>query len=265
MGKSTLVLQMLASTGGQGSHLLLIAAEESERAGQAPRAGRLGAAVEGCYVLATTDLDAVINAAGQLEPSILVVDSIQAVSDAACASQAGSPSQVRECAAGSSRFAKSLGGGDRARRPRHQGRGTGRPTDARAPCRHGAVLRRRPAARLRLLSASKHRYGPAGEIGLFEMTEGGLESLVDPSALLLGDRTPGSARKHRRAGARGAQAAHHRGAGPRRTLRAPEPRGESPKASSRGRLALLLAVLERRCQWRWRARTCSSQRSAVCG
>ena len=44
---------------------------------------------------------------------------------------------------------------------------------------------------LRLLSASKHRYGPTGELGMFEMTETGLRGLADPSALLLGDRRRG--------------------------------------------------------------------------
>ncbi len=82
VGKSTLVLQMLASAAARGRTSLLIAAEESAEQVRR-RAGRLLAAVEGCYVLAATDLDAVIAAAGRLEPSILVVDSVQAVADAA--------------------------------------------------------------------------------------------------------------------------------------------------------------------------------------
>src|ERR1017187_1598429 len=90
VGKSTLVLQMLASAAGRAKTSLLVAAEESGEQVRR-RAGRLEAAVDGCYVLATTDLDAVICAAGQLEPSILVVDSIQAVSDSACPSQAECP------------------------------------------------------------------------------------------------------------------------------------------------------------------------------
>jgi len=108
VGKSTLVLQALASAAAQGRSSLLIAAEESGEQVRR-RAERLGAVSDGCYLLATTHLDAVISAAGQLEPSLLVVDSIQAVSDPACGSQAGSPSQVRECAGRLVRYAKSLG------------------------------------------------------------------------------------------------------------------------------------------------------------
>ena len=190
VGKSTLVLQALASAAARGRTSLLVAAEESGVQVRR-RAERLGAAVDGCYLLATTDLDAVVNAASQLEPSILVVDSIQAVSDPACGSQAGSPSQVRECAARLVRFAKSLGVATLL---------VGHVT------KDGALAGPRTLEHLvdtvlsfegdrhhclRLLSASKHRYGPTGEIGLFEMTESGLKGLVDPSALLLGDRRPG--------------------------------------------------------------------------
>jgi DNA repair protein RadA/Sms len=224
VGKSTLVLQALASAAGRGLTSLLIAAEESSEQVRR-RAERLGAAVDGCYVLAATDLDAVVSAAGQLEPSILVIDSIQAVSDQSCASQAGSPSQVRECAGRLVRYAKSLGvatllvghvtkdGGLAGPRTLEHLVDTVLSFDGD---RHHA---------LRLLSASKHRYGPTGELGLFEMTEAGLQGLVDPSALLLGDRrrgVPGS-------------------------IAVPVIEGRRPLVIEVQGLALLLAVLERRC------------------
>lgn len=190
VGKSTLVLQMLASAAGQGKTSLLVAAEESGQQVRR-RAGRLQAAVEACYVMATTDLDAAICAAGQLEPSILVVDSIQAVSDSTCSSQAGSPSQVRECAGRLVRYTKTMGVATLL---------VGHVT------KDGALAGPRALEHLvdtvlsfegdrqhslRVLSSSKHRYGPTGEIGLFEMSETGLKGLVDPSAFLLGDRQPG--------------------------------------------------------------------------
>ena len=108
VGKSTLVLQILASLAARGKTSLLVAAEESGEQVRC-RAARLGAAVEGCYLLATTDLDVAIGAASQLGPAFIVVDSIQAVSDSACGSQAGSPSQVRESAGRLVRYAKSSG------------------------------------------------------------------------------------------------------------------------------------------------------------
>ena len=180
VGKSTLVLQMLASAAARANTSLLIAAEESGEQVRR-RAGRLGAAVEGCYVLATTDLDAVMSAARQIEPSILVVDSIQAVSDAGCTSQAGSPSQVRECAGRLVHLAKTSDVATVL---------VGHVT------KDGALAGPRTLEHLvdtvlsfegdrhhslRLLSASKHRYGPTGQARAVEMTEGGLTSLVDPN------------------------------------------------------------------------------------
>jgi DNA repair protein RadA/Sms len=100
---------------------------------------------------------------------------------------------------------------------------------------------------LRLLSASKHRYGPTGEIGLFEMTEAGLEGLADPSALLLGDRrpgVPGSIAEPVLEGRRPIILEIQGLVGP--------PSAAAPRRVAQGivggRLALLLAVLERRCQ-----------------
>ena len=192
VGKSTLVLQALASAAGRGRASLLIAAEESGEQVRR-RADRLEAAVDGCYLLATTNLDVVVSATAQLEPAILVIDSIQAVSDPSCGSQAGSPSQVRECTGRLVRQAKSLDvatvlvghvtkdGGLAGPRTLEHLVDTVLSFDGD---RHHA---------LRMLSASKHRYGATGELGLFKMTEAGLEGLVDPSALLLGDRRRGVA------------------------------------------------------------------------
>jgi len=245
VGKSTLVLQALASAADRGQTSLLIAAEESGEQVRR-RAERLEAAVEGCYLLATTDLDTVVSAAGVLEPSILVVDSIQAVSDSGCGSQAGSPSQVRECAGRLARLAKSLGiatllvghvtkdGGLAGPRTLEHLVDTVLSFDGD---RHHA---------LRLLSASKHRYGPTGEIGLFEMTEAGLRGLVDPSAMLLGDRrrgVPGSVAVPVVEGRRPLIIEVQGLVGPP-TSGAPR---RVAQGISSGRLALLLAVLERRC------------------
>jgi DNA repair protein RadA/Sms len=245
IGKSTLVLQVLARLAAQGRTSLLIAAEESGEQVRR-RAERLGVAVEGCYLLATTDLDVVLSAACQLKASTLVVDSIQAVSDPACGSQAGSPSQVRECAGRLVRYAKSQGVATLL---------VGHVT------KDGALAGPRTLEHLvdtvlsfdgdrhqslRLLSASKHRYGPTGELGLFEMTEVGLRGLADPSALLLGDRrrgVPGSIAVPVIEGRRPLIIEVQGLVGP--------PTSGVPRRVAQGvvggRLALLLAVLERRC------------------
>jgi len=245
IGKSTLVLQMLASAASAGSTSLLVAAEESGEQVRR-RAERLGAAIEGCYLLASTDLDAALAAAGQLEPSIVVVDSIQAVADRSVGSQAGSPSQVRECAARLVQFAKSLGVATVL---------VGHVT------KDGALAGPRTLEHLvdtvlsfdgdrhhalRLLSASKHRYGPSGELGLFEMSDRGLTGLEDPSSLLLGDRrtgVPGAIAVPVLEGRRPLVVEVQGLVGP---ATAGVPRRVAQGVLP-GRLALLLAVLERRC------------------
>ena len=245
VGKSTLVLQALASLAAQGRTSLLIAAEESGQQVRR-RAERLEAAVEGCYLLATTDLDAVISAAAQLEPSVLVVDSIQAVSDPACGSQAGSPSQVRECAARLVHYAKSLGVATLLVGHVTKEGGLAGPRTLEHLVDTVLSFEGDRHQSLRLLSASKHRYGPTGELGLFEMTEAGLSGLVDPSALLLGDRrrgVPGSVAVPVVEGRRPLVVEVQGLVGPTTSA---VPRRVAQGVLG-GRLALLLAVLERRC------------------
>jgi DNA repair protein RadA/Sms len=245
VGKSTLVLQMLASLAGAGRASLLIAAEESGEQVRR-RAERLGAAVDGCYLLATTDLDAVLGAADQLRPSVLVVDSIQAVSDSACGSQAGSPSQVRECAGRLVRYAKSLGVATLLVGHVTKDGGLAGPRTLEHLVDTVLSFDGDRLQSLRLLSASKHRYGPTGELGLFEMTETGLRGLVDPSVLLLGDRrrgVPGSIAVPVLEGRRPLVIEVQGLVGP---TTSGVPRRVAQGVVG-GRLALLLAVLERRC------------------
>ena len=245
VGKSTLVLQVLARYAERGSTSLLIAAEESGEQVRR-RAERLGAAVDDCYLLATVDLDAVHAATVQVEPSVLVVDSIQAVADPACPSPAGSPTQVRECAQRLVRLAKTRGIATVL---------VGHVT------KDGALAGPRALEHLvdtvlsfdgdrhhslRLLSSSKHRYGSTGELGLFEMREDGLRALDDPSALVLGDRqrnVAGSVAVPILEGRRPITVEIQGLVGP--------PSAGAPRRVAQGvtpgRLALLLAVLERRC------------------
>jgi DNA repair protein RadA/Sms len=196
--------------------------------------------------LATTDLDAVLGAADQLRPSVLVVDSIQAVSDSACGSQAGSPSQVRECAGRLARYAKSLGVATLLVGHVTKDGGLAGPRTLEHLVDTVLSFDGDRLQSLRLLSASKHRYGPTGELGLFEMTETGLRGLVDPSALLLGDRrrgVPGSIAVPVLEGRRPLVIEVQGLVGP---TTSGVPRRVAQGVVG-GRLALLLAVLERRC------------------
>ena len=130
---------------------------------------------------------------GSLRPHVVVVDSVQAVSDPALGPPAGSLAQVRGCAHRLVELAK---------------------TEGTALLLVGHVTKEGVLAgprtlehlvdtvlsfegdrylSLRALRALKHRFGPTGETGLFEMGESGLTGVPDPSSLFLGDRLPGSA------------------------------------------------------------------------
>lgn len=187
IGKSTLVLQALAGLASAGRRTLVVAAEESA-AQVARRAERLGCRNDGGYVVAATELPAALEAIGQVRPDIVVVDSIQAMDDPLLASQAGSTAQVRECAGALAAFAKAT-----ATSVVLVGHVT----------KDGSLAGPRTLEHLvdtvlsfegdrhhclRLLTSIKHRFGPAGELGLFEMGDAGLVGLEDPSAVLLAGR-----------------------------------------------------------------------------
>jgi DNA repair protein RadA/Sms len=242
IGKSTLLLQAAASVALRGSRTLLVAAEESVEQVRR-RAERLGALVGDCYIAGTGDLQTALEATGTLQPALVVVDSIQTISDPTVSSQLGSISQVRECAQALAHYAKATGTSTVL---------VGHVT------KEGALAGPRALEHLvdtvlsfegdrhhslRHLSATKHRYGTTGEIGLFEMGESGLVGLADPSSVLIGDRRRGVAGSVVTPVVEG-----------RRPLLvevqalADSTRASSPKRVVQGilpaRLALLLAVLE---------------------
>ena len=189
VGKSTLLLQVLAARAASGSPALLVCAEES--ASQARlRAGRLGMLPEALFVLADSDVTVVPEAVSSSGAGLVVVDSIQAVSDPALGAPAGSVSQVRACAELLVAMAKAaevpvvlvghvtkdgaLAG------PRLLEHVVDTVLSVEGDRHHA----------LRTVRAVKHRFGATGELGLFEMGDGGLTAVADPYRLLLGDRRP---------------------------------------------------------------------------
>ncbi|MDQ3895707.1 MAG: DNA repair protein RadA [Actinomycetota bacterium] len=194
IGKSTLLLQALSALAASGSRCLLASAEESAQQVRM-RAARLDGLEPRLWLVAETELPAILAHADAVRPDVLVVDSIQTVFDADLASAPGSVAQVRECAHRLVRAAK------------ESGRATvlvGHVT------KDGALAGPRVLEHvvdtvlsfegerhhaLRLLRAVKHRFGPTSELGLFEMTDGGLAGVPDPGRLFLSDRqaqAPGS-------------------------------------------------------------------------
>ena len=194
-GKSTLLLQVLASMASSGRRCLLVAAEEAAHQVRR-RAERLGAEVPGVFVVEARHLPAVEQAVVNLAPDVVVVDSIQAISDPEIGSPAGSLAQVAACANGLVALAKGVGAalvlvGHVTKDGALAGpRALEHLVDTVLSFEGDRYLS------LRAVRAVKHRFGPTGETGLFEMGEAGLTGVPDPSSLFLGDRlvgAPGSA------------------------------------------------------------------------
>ena len=190
VGKSTLLFQVLASVAATGAEVLLASAEES-LSQVSGRATRIGAVPENLLALAGPDVVAIEAAIVRHHPALVVVDSIQTVSDDELPGSAGSLAQVRACVDRLTRLAKSTGvpvvlvghvtkDGDLAG-PRAVEHLVDTVLSFDGDRHHS----------LRVLTAVKHRFGPAGEVGIFEMRDDGLRAVPDPGPMLLGDRMAG--------------------------------------------------------------------------
>ncbi|MFP4513083.1 MAG: DNA repair protein RadA [Acidimicrobiales bacterium] len=192
IGKSTLVLQALASMADRAERVLYVSGEEAAQQVRL-RAERLGALQPTLWFVAETRLDEVVRHIGEVGPSVVVVDSIQTLADAGVGSSAGSATQIRECAIHLVREAKQRGVAVvLVGHVTKEGELAGpRVLEHLVDTVLSFTGERHHA--LRLLRAVKHRFGSTDELGLFEMTEGGLMGLPDPSRLFLADRRPGVA------------------------------------------------------------------------
>ena len=242
IGKSTLLLQVARSLSASGSDVLYATGEESA-AQIRLRADRLGIREERLAVLAETDVSRVVAEAEARAPGLLVVDSIQAVREPGLASQAGTVSQVRECAASLVRYAK-----QRAVPVVLIGHVTKDGTLAGPKSLEHLVdavvsIEGERGSSRRVLRAAKNRFGSVDELSLWEMTGEGLAEIANPSAALLAERRgglPGSAVTAAREGSRSLLMEIQALVGP---AAAGSPRRVAIGIDA-GRLSLLLAVLE---------------------
>ncbi len=186
VGKSTLLLQTAAGVAAGGRTALVISAEESESQ-VAMRADRLDVGIDAVYLIADSDVDAVIEAAGELAPSLVVVDSIQTVSTSDLDGAAGAVAQVREAAARLIHFAK-----ERSIPVVLVGHVTKEGSLAGPKLLEHMVdvvlyLEGDPYRGVRLLRSLKNRFGAVHQVGLFELGSRGMLPIADPSALFAGD------------------------------------------------------------------------------
>jgi DNA repair protein RadA/Sms len=195
IGKSTLMLQLALSM--PAAKILYVSGEESDRqlkmraeriSPQAPNGAVNGVIGQGCYVLTETSTQNIFKQIEQLQPDLVIVDSIQTLHSAHIESTPGSVSQVRECTAELLRFAK----------------------ESSTPVflighitKDGMIAGPKILEHMvdtvlqfegdrhhvyRILRAIKNRFGSASELGIYEMLGAGLREVSNPSEILLSQR-----------------------------------------------------------------------------
>lgn len=186
IGKSTLMLQLAVQ---ENLKVLYVSGEESESQIKM-RAERIGISNENCHILTETNLEAILTHASQLQPEILVIDSIQTLHSSQIESASGSVSQVRESTASLLRFAKE----------------TNVPTFLIGHItKDGAIAGPKVLEHMvdtvlqfegdrnyvyRLLRTIKNRFGSTNEIGIYEMSGTGLRAVENPSEILVTNTDP---------------------------------------------------------------------------
>lgn len=184
VGKSTLLLEVAATWARAGRRTLYISGEEST-AQVRLRAERTGAVHDDLYLAAETDLGAALTHLDQVQPSLLIIDSVQTLSSSDVDGVPGGVTQVREVASALVQAAK-------------------RTNTATLLVGHvtkdGSVAGPRVLehlvdvvlqfegdrhSRLRLLRAVKNRFGPVDEIGCFDLVDRGIVEVPDPTGLFV--------------------------------------------------------------------------------
>lgn len=192
IGKSTLLLQLSGILSHSAHKVLYVSGEESLKQTKM-RADRLHITSDQLFVLAETDVSQIELRIEEVQPTVVVIDSIQTVYQQEITSAPGSVAQVRECTSSFMRVAKTKGIAIFI---------VGHVT------KEGAIAGPRILEHMvdtvlylegerhhtyRILRAVKNRFGSTNEIGIFEMKEHGLDEVQNPSEMFLEERARGSA------------------------------------------------------------------------
>ncbi len=187
IGKSTILIQAISGLSKKYESALYVSGEESPEQIKL-RAERLSIDSDKIVLLAETSLEGIIDAASELSPGVIVIDSIQTMYTEEILSAPGSVGQVRECAARLMFFAK------KSEIPVFI---IGHVT------KEGAIAGPRVLEHIvdtvlyfegdrghpyRIIRTVKNRFGSTNEIGVFEMTDAGLSEIENPSELFLSER-----------------------------------------------------------------------------
>lgn len=245
IGKSTLLLQAAAAFARVGLKVIYISGEEAS-AQVRLRAQRLGLADAPVKLATETSLRDILTTLDAERPDLAIVDSIQTMWADNVDSAPGSVSQVRAAAHELTTFAKRRGSAViMVGHVTKDGQIAG-PRVVEHMVDTVLYFEGERGHQFRILRSVKNRFGPADEIGVFEMTGGGLAEVPNPSALFLSERgtpAPGSVVF---AGIEGTRPVLVE----LQALVAPSPHAQARRSVvgwDGGRLAMILAVLEARC------------------
>ncbi|MDX2076921.1 MAG: DNA repair protein RadA [bacterium] len=195
IGKSTLLLQVSASLANETGTVLYVSGEESARQIKM-RADRLSLEAEDLFLLTETNLNTILEHVKQVNPMILIIDSIQTVYAEELDSSPGLVSQVRECASRLQALAKSSGiSVFLVGHVTKEGSIAG-PKVLEHIVDTVLYLEGDPFQAFRLLRSVKNRFGATSEVGVFEMQGAGMVEVPNPSEVFLAERVvnaPGSA------------------------------------------------------------------------
>lgn len=245
IGKSTLLLQVIARLAQNGAKAVYVSGEES--VGQVRRrARRLGLAEAPVALAAETSLTSILDGLKAEKPNIVVIDSIQTMWSDQLAAAPGTVAQVRACSQELTRFAKKTGAcvilvGHVTKDGQIAG-----PRVVEHMVDAVLYFEGERSHQFRILRAVKNRFGPADEIGVFEMADVGLREVANPSALFLDGRGDAASGAAVFAGMEGTRPVLTE----IQALVAASPLG-TPRRTvvgwDSGRLSMVLAVLEARC------------------
>ncbi len=187
IGKSTLIMQTTAALAGTNARVLYVSGEESARQIRM-RADRMGLDAPELFLVTETALSDIFEHIREVDPAVVVIDSIQTVHTEESESSPGSVSQVRECASRLQALAKSS-----ALSVMLIGHVTKEGAIAGPRVLEHIVdtvlyLEGDPFQQYRVLRSTKNRFGATSEIGVFEMTSAGMLEVPNPSEAFLAER-----------------------------------------------------------------------------
>jgi DNA repair protein RadA/Sms len=195
IGKSTIIIQTCAALANSVGRVLYVSGEESARQIKM-RADRMGLQADELFLITETNLADIFEHVNQLDPAIVVIDSIQTIYTEESESSPGSVSQVRECASRLQMLAKTSGIcvfliGHVTKEGAIAG-----PRVLEHIVDTVLYLEGDPFQAYRLLRSVKNRFGATSEVGVFEMTGMGMMEVPNPSEAFLAERVinaPGTA------------------------------------------------------------------------